>query len=105
MPVVIFADTSGNALTADRNKIPSGRLGTALIDEDGIYIYDRKPDDEVSRLELTDVVKTISKIRPIYDLRTPMIVYLPKMSRNLYVEGKFQVSLYESVENIEIHGV
>lgn len=105
MPTVTFANTDGRVLTSAEDIIPSNVLGEAILHKDGVYIYDRKPDDEVSRLELTEVMKTISRIRPIYDLQTPMIVYLPKMSRDLYVVGKFQVSLYDTVENIEIRGV
>jgi len=102
---VLFVNTFGEVLTPEVEKIQPTSLGDMYLTENGIYICDREPDDEITRLDTNVMIDTLSRIRPLYDLTKPMQIYLPKMSDNLFVEGKIQTLMYQLIENIVVTGV
>lgn len=99
---VIFGDTDGNLLL--RGEPQPGKawpLGTCHLHPSAVHVYDRDPYQETTQIPIETLLDVLAKIGPAYDDR-PMVVYLPRMSANLFDESQIQTSIRNTLPNAKI---
>lgn len=98
---VIFGDTDGNLLL--RGESQPGEawpLGTCHLHESEVHVYDRDPYQDTTQIPIDSLLAVLAKIAPTYD--RPMIVYLPRMSANMFEESQIQTAVRKTLPNAKI---
>jgi DNA-dependent RNA polymerase auxiliary subunit epsilon len=106
---IYFGDTSGfifaiPPLSADETN-NALELGSCMIKEDRILIYDRYPKDDISRIYIDDLPSLLRRLlinEKIYNIEIikKINIYLPKMTRSLFKEAELQRKLQDMILNV-----
>lgn len=87
--VIKFANTNGQVYDYDQTIVESNSLGTMIINENLILIYDRYPEQQTTQLNVNSLISTLHYILHKLDIQT-VDLYLPKMSANMNEEAEIQ---------------
>lgn len=123
---VRFANTDGDIIRDTDDPTPATldgfdiKLGSCVYTESGLVIVDRTPTDETTRLWVNDIINLVKYTRRMGVYRRhpdgvdcecktaeeEVIVYLPRMSRNMIEEAEHQRQFYSiGEEDIKIVAV
>lgn len=103
--------TLENALEHERdlsilvNDPDSLQLNSLLIGERGLFVIDRRPNQEFSSCNVEWLVSALNGARRAYSLQSPLNVYLPRMCMGIFDEAEAQTKLLSELENATIISV
>lgn len=80
-------------------------LNSLLIGERGLFVVDRRPEQEYSSCKVDWLVNAINGARRAYSLQSPLNVYLPRMYMGIFDEAEAQTKLLRDLNNATIISV
>lgn len=99
---IVFGYTDGNLLLRGGELRPGEPwpLGTCHLHPSEVHVYDRDPYQETTQISIDSLLAVLAKVGPVYD--RPLVVYLPRMSANLFDESQIQTAIRKTLPNAKI---